>query len=184
MRFAYHIHNAVVAAFICFYPFTAIADNGRANDLLDRLANPDLRNWEVIEQEIQLLWSRSGSASADYLLQRGLEALDIGNMEAAYNYLTALTDHAPDFAEGWHARAMMFFRMNRYGLSIADIQRTLALEPRHFEAFTGLGIMLEDMGLLDTALNVFRVVRAIHPHRQDIIDAITRIEQARDGQSL
>jgi tetratricopeptide (TPR) repeat protein len=52
--------------------------------------------------------------------------------EAAYDHLTALTDHAPDFAEGWNARATLLFQMGAYGPSIADIQRVLALEPRHF----------------------------------------------------
>jgi Flp pilus assembly protein TadD len=74
--------------------------------------------------------------------------------------------------------------MGAYRPSIADIQRVLALEPRHFGALTGLGIMLEEMGELDAALAAFRAAHAIHPHRPDIEDAIGRIEQELEGRTL
>ncbi len=184
MKFMRCLYNYALAAVISGIPVLAAAQDGRADELLDRLAMPDLRNWEVVEQEIYMAWSRSGSASADYLLRRGREAMDAGDLDAAYNHFTALTDHAPDFAEGWNARATMFFQSNRYGPSIADIQRVLALEPRHFGALMGLGIMLEEMGEYDTALEAFRAAQAIHPHRDDISSAIARIELRREGQTL
>ena len=179
------LHNIALAALLCGVPLLAGAqEQSRVDELLDRLAQPDLRNWPVIEDEIYMLWSRSGSATADYLLSRGQEALAAGDFEAAYEHLTALTDHAPDFAEGWNARATMFFQANRYGPSIADIQRVLALEPRHFGALTGLGFMLEEMDLLEDALRAFEAAEAIHPHREEIRDAIDRIERAMGGQTL
>lgn len=178
-------HNIVLAALLCGVPLLAAAqDATRADDLLDRLAQPDLRNWPVVEEELQMVWARSGSPSADYLLDRGRAALAAGDLDAAYNHLTALTDHAPDFAEGWNARATMFFQTNRYGPAIADIQRVLALEPRHYGALTGLGFMLEEMALLDEALAAFRAAQAIHPHRDEINDAVDRVERALEGQAL
>lgn len=178
-------HNTALAALLCGIPLLAGAqDRPRADELLDRLAQPDLRNWPVVEEEIILAWSRSGSASADYLLDRGRAALDAGDLDAAYNHLTALTDHAPDFAEGWNARATMFFQSNQFGPAIADIQRTLALEPRHFGALTGLGYMLEEMDLPEQALEAFRAAQAIHPHRDEINEAVDRVERALAGQTL
>jgi tetratricopeptide (TPR) repeat protein len=138
----------------------------------------------VVKDEIQMLWSRSGSASADYLLARGREALAAGDLAAAYDHLTALTDHAPDFAEGWNLRATLFFQAGQYGPSIADIQRVLALEPRHFGALAGLGFMLEEMDRPQDALAAFRAAQAIHPHRDEIHDAIARVERALGGQTL
>lgn len=185
MRMKRAFHNIALAALLCGVPLLASAqDGGRADELLDRLAQPDLRNWSVVEEEIYMLWSRSGSPAADYLLSQGRAALAAGDMEAAYNHLTALTDHAPDFAEGWNARATMFFEANRYGPSIADIQRVLALEPRHFGALTGLGFMLEDMGEFQDALRAFRAAQAIHPHRDEINEAVNRVERALGGQTL
>jgi tetratricopeptide (TPR) repeat protein len=184
MLFRRPLFNTVLAALLCVFPILAQAQSDRANELLDRLADPDLRNWDVTEQEIYMLWSRSGSPSADYLLQRGRDAMQAGDMDAAYDHFTALTDHAPEFAEGWNARATLFFQSQRYGPSIADIQRVLALEPRHFGALVGLGIMLEEMGLFDRALEALELAQAIHPHRPDIRDAIARIEQQREGRTL
>jgi tetratricopeptide (TPR) repeat protein len=185
MRMKRFFHNLVLAAFLCSVPVLAAAqEQARADELLDRLAQPDLRNWRVIEDEIYMLWSRSGSATADYLLSRGRDALEAGDFDAAYNHLTALTDHAPDFAEGWNTRATLFFQANRYGPSIADIQRVLALEPRHFGALTGLGFMLEEMGRLEEAQAAFRSAQAIHPHRDEINEALRRVERALGGQTL
>lgn len=185
MRMMQLLHNIAVAALVCGIPALAQAQEpSRAEALLDRLAQPDLRNWQVVEEEIYMLWSRSGSATADYLLQRGRAALEAGEMDAAYQHLTALTDHAPDFAEGWNARATLFFQTNRYGPSIADIQRVLALEPRHFGALTGLGLMLEEIGDLEGALEAFAAAQAIHPHRDDINGAVNRVRQALEGQAL
>ncbi|NKX44295.1 tetratricopeptide repeat protein [Roseicyclus persicicus] len=185
MRFLRALHNNALAALLCGVPLLASAQHSaRADELLDRLAQPDLRNWQVVEEELLMLWSRSGSASADYLLDRGREALAAGEMDDAYQHLTALTDHAPDFAEGWNARATLFFQSNRYGPSIADIQRVLALEPRHFGALTGLGFMLEEMGEPERALEAFRAAQAIHPHREEINEAVARIERALGGQAL
>lgn len=185
MRMIALFHNIALAAFLCLAPLSAVAQaQSRVDELLDRLAEPDLRNWQVIEDEIVMLWARSGSATADYLLERGRAALADGDFSAAYNHLTALTDHAPEFAEGWNARATLFFEMQHFGPSIADIGRVLALEPRHFGALTGLGFMLEDMGELDHALAAFQAAQAIHPHREEINEAVARVSRALDGAAL
>ena len=175
--------NLVVAASMCGFPAIANAQ-ASSDELLDRLAQPDLRNWDVVENQIYMQWSRSGSSSVDYLLRMGRAAMQADDFQTAYGHLTALTAHAPEFAEGWNARATLLFRMGRYGPSIADIQRTLALEPRHFGALTGLGIMLEEMEEYDSALAAFRAAHAIHPHRPDIEEAIGRIEQELEGRTL
>ncbi len=185
MRMIAHLHNIALAAALCLVPILAQAQElPRVDELLDRLAGPDLRNWQVVEEEIVTLWSRSGSASADYLLERGRAALAEGDFPAAYNHLTALTDHAPEFAEGWNARATLFFEMQHFGPAIADIGRTLALEPRHFGALMGMGFMLEDMGEMDHALAAFQAAQAIHPHREEINEAVARVARALNGAAL
>lgn len=178
------LYNGLVAAFLCGFPLLAHAQSDRASELLDRLAEPDTSNWQVLEQELVMLWSQSGSATADYLLRQARTAIEAQDLDAAYNHLTALTDHAPEFAEGWNTRAILFFQAQRFGPAIADIQRVLALEPRHFGALSGLGHMLEQMERPEEALTAFLAAREIHPHRDDINGAITRLEQQLEGQAL
>ncbi len=178
-----YIINALLAAALCGIPVVAFSQS-TADDFLDRLADPDLRNWEVVEQEVYQRWSISGSATADYLLRRGREALAAGDYAAAYDHLTALTDHAPDFAEGWNARATMFFDQQMFGPAIADLQRVLALEPRHFGALGGLGVMLLDMGNTDAALEAFEAAHAINPNNPDINRLLDGLLVQLEGEAL
>jgi len=172
--------NLVVAAALCGFPAIAAAQPS-SDELLDRLSQPDLRNWDVVEQQVYQAWSRSGSASTDYLLRRGRDALEAEDLEAAYDHLTALTDHAPDFAEGWNARATLLFRMGAYGPSIADIQRVLALEPRHFGALQGLGVILERIGREEDALDAYHAAHALNPHMERVEEAIERLAPKVEG---
>lgn len=152
--------------------------------LFAELAEPDQSEWQRIESEIVRHWSRSGSPAMDLLLQRGSDAMEAGNWQAAVEHLSALTDHAPDFAEGWNARATAFYMMGEYSLAIADIERVLALNPRHFGALAGLAIMLEAMEEDALALKAYRTAQAIHPHRPEVARAIERLERNVSGAEL
>ncbi|MXU63825.1 tetratricopeptide repeat protein [Rhodobacteraceae bacterium KN286] len=154
------------------------------DQLFDKLQSASPAEIPMLEGRINRLWSRSGSASMDLLLQRGLEAMQDEDYAVAIEHLTALTDHAPDFAEGWNARATAFFLMGEYGLSIADVQRTLALNPRHFGALSGLGTMLEDLGEDEVALRAYLAAQAVHPHRESINSAVERLSARLGGVEL
>ena len=192
MRFSLPTLNIVVAAFSVFLLTSktslalerTVSGGERLQELLNRLADPETRNWQLVEQEIIQRWSISGSATADLLLSRGMGALQSGDTGRAITHFTALVDHAPEFAEGWNARATAYFQAGLYGPSISDVQMVLSLNPNHFGALTGLGIMLEEMGELPDALRAYRSAAAIHPHRPDIEGAIARIEQALEGTAL
>ncbi len=152
--------------------------------LLAELANPETRNWQTVERRISKEWSRSGSASMDLLLQRGEKAMEAEDYEAALEHLTALTDHAPDFAAGWNARATALFHQELWGPAMQDLARALALNPRHFEALTGLAVILGQTGKEDEALQVWHMVRALHPHRPEMNEAIEALEKRVGGEAL
>jgi tetratricopeptide (TPR) repeat protein len=69
----------------------------------------------------------------------------------------------PDYAEGWNRRATLHFMMNDYGRSMADIQKTLTLEPRHFGAMAGMAAILKDTGRKEAALQAFERVLTVYP---------------------
>ena len=73
--------------------------------LFAELAQVEGEGWAAAESDILREWSRSGSPVADLLLKRGYGALDAGDTVGAIGHLTALVEHAPDFAPGWAARA-------------------------------------------------------------------------------
>lgn len=162
----------------------AAAQNADLDALFERLREATPETYEQIEDQIWTEWSRSGSASMDFLLNRGRDAIEAGELREAVEHLTALTDHAPDFAEGFHMRATGFFRMEMYGPAMADLERTLALNPRHFGAMIGTGIILDEVGEDEAALRMFRRVQAIHPNRPDVNDAVERLERETAGTSI
>jgi tetratricopeptide (TPR) repeat protein len=155
----------------------AADEAARLDRLFAQLAEPGRDDWKKIEAEIQRIWSHSGSPAMDLLLRRGNEAIEAGHHEVAIEHLTALTDHAPDFAEGWNARATAFYLEGEYTLSIADIERVLSLNPRHFGAMMGLATMLEAMGDDETALAALRTAHALNPNRDTLNRAIERLER-------
>ena len=148
----------------------------RLDDLFTQLAQAEEDSWEVIAAELERLLDQSGSAAMDLLLDRGRQALAEDRPEDAVRHLTALTDHAPGFAAGWYMRATALYLTGRTGPALADLQRTLVLEPRHYGAITGLAVILEETENPARALDVYRRALAIHPHAPDVKEAVARLE--------
>lgn len=157
---------------------------GRLDQLFAQLAEAEDGPHQRIEQQIQRLWSRSGSDTMDLLLMRGREALEKDDLVKALHHFTALTDHDPDFAEGWNMRATAFFLNGDLSMALADIERALALEPRHFGALSGLGVILEQLGREKLALEAFRAAQALDPHLANVQAAIDRLAPKVDGREI
>jgi tetratricopeptide (TPR) repeat protein len=162
----------------------ARADDAKLDALFAALAHADADSWQGIEDQIWAEWSEAGSPAMDLLLQRGREALAAGNPDLAIDHLTALVENAPDFAEGWNARATAYYQAGELGLAVSDLAHALALEPRHFGALTGLGVILEDTGDLKDALGAYQDALAIHPFRPDLRQAVKRVEAELQGKAI
>lgn len=116
-----------------------------------------------ISKRIWTKWGKSGSHSIDLLMNRANEALKIGRRSLSLDLLDQVIVLAPDYAEGWNRRATVYFLLNEYGKSISDIERTLALESRHFGALAGLAGILSRLGREKEALETWYKVLAIYP---------------------
>jgi tetratricopeptide (TPR) repeat protein len=129
------------------------------------------------ESEIWARWLMSGSEAVDRDLARGMSAMDQGDARAAMAAFNAVVAAAPDFAEGWNKRATLHWMMGNFAESISDIDRTLALESRHFGALSGLSMIRESQHRPFEALEALEKVIAIHPklpQLQPRIDHLTR----------
>ncbi len=180
------LHNCILAAFLlvlcCGVP--GAAQTARLDDLFQQLQTATDEESTQITQNIWIEWSKSGSAAMDLLLKRGRDALNAGNPQDAIEHFTALIDHAPDFAEGYNARATAYYQMGDLGPSVSDIARALTLNPRHFGALSGLGQIFEQLDKPDQALEVYKAALAINPHMPDVRDAVKRLETKLAGQDL
>jgi tetratricopeptide (TPR) repeat protein len=187
MRLHQTILNFTVTSFLAIglISLPALAmDETRLDELHAQLLDADREEALRLAREIERERSNSGSPSMNLLLKRGADALEAGELQEAVDHFTALTDHAPDFAEGWHRRAQAFVLMEMYGPAVIDIERTLAISPRHYDAIATLGGILVQINKLDLAKQAFDQVLAIHPHHPDVTEALTHIDSQVGGTNL
>ena len=177
-------YSRAVAAIVLGVGISLPAMADELDPLFDRLKTVEPSDYKPIEEKIWQEWSKSGSPAMDLLLERGRAALEDKRIDEAIGHFTALTDHAPEFAQGWHARATAYYEAQLYGPAIADLQIALRLEPRHFGAMSGLAVILEDLDRPAQALEVLREVEAIHPHREDLRARIDKLEKLTAGQQI
>ncbi len=166
----------------------ALAGPGLADDRLDdlftALREADAETGAAIEGRIWEEWSHSGSPAMDLLLERGRAAMAEGDFMLAIEHFTALVDHAPEFPEGYNARATAYFRAGLYGPSLADIRTTLALNPRHFGALAGLAAIFEELGEKKGALAAYREVEKLFPAREGLRETIDRLSRQVEGENI
>ncbi len=176
----------ILAIFQPVTAWTATAQPPSAEEkaLLEQLRNPVDGDWQDAEARLLDLWSQSGSAAMNLLLERGRKAIRDGKPKIAIEHLSALIDHDPEFAEGWYNRAIAWFMQGKYGLAVQDIARTLSLNPNHFGAMMRLGMIFEAVREPEKALAIYRQALAVHPSRPEIQKAVKRLEGKLRGAAL
>jgi len=179
--------NRIVAAFLSIMVFSlplAAGEAARLDHLFAQLQEADPRDARRIAKEIELEWSKSDSPAMDLLLKRGTDSFEAGDSQAAVEHFTALTDHAPEFAQGWHMRSLAYAELGLFGPALADIERALALQPRHYNAIASLGGILAEIDRPNMAIEAFERVLAIHPHHQDVSEALEHLQRASGSADL
>ena len=178
MRRAVAMALAVVAT-CAEVPAVASQDDPRLDALFHRLlaaASPAAA--APIEQEIWQIWIEWDDADVSRWMRRGVEALNGGDFRVALDVFDRIVEAAPEFSEGWNKRATLYYLAGHLEASVADVKRTLALEPRHFGALSGLALIRELQGRPFDALEALERVTKIHPqlpHLKQRIDLIERI---------
>lgn len=101
------------------------------------------------------------------LLDAGRERIQAYDYEAAENILNQVVEAAPDYAEGYNQRAFARFLREKYTESQSDLEKTLALEPDHFGALSGMYHILRIQSRTQAAMNMLRKAVTIHPWIQE-----------------
>lgn len=123
-----------------------------------------------IEQKIWSLWFAAPAPRAKQLFESARQATQHGALDEALATFSTLIKEFPDFAEAWNQRAIVRFLQNDISGALADVERTLALEPHHFGALTGRGQCYLRMEKPREALVAFEAALRVHPR----LDGVAR----------
>lgn len=137
-----------------------------------------------LERKIWEAWGKSESDTLDALMQGGIAVMEKGDYPRAAQIFTSMIELKPDFAEAYNKRATVRFMAGDYPGSVADIERTLKLEPRHFGALSGLGLIMERLDNLPEALKAYRRALAANPHLADAPDKLKELRRRIDAKEL
>lgn len=137
-----------------------------------------------ISAQIWEKWQTSDSRSIDLLTNWARAASKQRRYNKALDLLDQVVVLRPTYAEGFNQRATLHFYMQNYGKSIADIERTLALEPRHYGALAGLAAILERLGQKDRALETWYRVLKVYPVMKSAQDSVLRLEEELAGSGI
>jgi len=170
-------HYLLAAALLLSLTAAADQNDQRLAPLFETLKTTgDPATARAAEVEIWRIWIDSGDSDIDALMVEGVVAMNNARLADAITIFGEITERAPAFAEGWNKRATAYFLNENYAASVRDIQTTLALEPRHFGAISGMGLIFLTRGDETGALAAFEAVAAIHPNSPG---ARQRIEELR-----
>lgn len=131
----------------------------------------------TLEQQIWQIWAASSNPQVNRLMEDGVVAMATQDYKAALAAFTKVIDLAPDFAEGWNKRATVLWLVGDYEGSLADVDKTLSLEPRHFGALAGLGHINAALERDEEALAAYEKALAVNPHMPGIIASIEQLKQ-------
>ncbi|MCW5745613.1 MAG: tetratricopeptide repeat protein [Alphaproteobacteria bacterium] len=128
----------------------------------------DPQQARLLVQAIWETWTAAGDPALDALMARGLSQMQSRDLDGAIETFTALIDKAPDFAEAWNKRATVYWMRGDHDASVADIQKTVALEPRHFGAWSGLGMIFEEREQYEAAIRAYEECLKHNPHGEGL----------------
>jgi len=146
-------------------------------------AAPDEDSAKAIEERIWARWMVSGSDTTDLLMGRAKQAIEGGDLDLAIRLLDAVTEIRPKYVEGWNRRATVFFLKKDYTSALVDLRKVLALEPRHFGALAGLGMIMEELGDSKDALAAFRRATDIYPRLKGMDEKIKTLSDKVEGRN-
>ena len=147
-------------------------------------AAPDEETAKAIEQRIWTLWLHSKSDTTNLLMSRVQKATEEKDTDLALKLLDAIIKIKPDYVEAWNRRATIYYMKHDYGRSLADIRHVLRLEPRHFGALSGLGLILQDIGDDKQALEVYRRTLKIYPRIERVPDIVKQLQEKVEGRDI
>lgn len=155
------------------------------SELYNRLSRArDKESASVIASAIEKLWQRSGSDTVDLLMQRVTTLMEAEDFDVALQILNSVVQIAPDYSEAWTRRAAVFYMRKDFTKSLEDLRHALVLDPSHYKAIQGLGLLMQELGEKEAALKAFRQVLKVYPHLEEALEVERELSREVEGQGI
>ena len=169
----------IVSISLLFASKIALADQNdpRLNNLFKKLNETE--NQDEIRDlisDIWNIWYEVDDPKVIEYFEKGIQAMNLRNYPLAIRFFNNLIEEDPNFAEGWNKRATVHFMMGNFDQSMQDIIKTLELEPRHFGALDGMGLIFIHQGQYQQAIDVYDKMLEIFPFSVKTMDKKERIQ--------
>ncbi len=153
---------------------------GKLFDALKRERDPDTARG--IADRIRREWQDSGSPTVNLLIRWADKAVADEKNVAALDFLDEAIRLRPDYVEGWNRRATLHFKLGNYRKSMSDINRVLAIEPRHFGAIAGMAAIMGETGRDTMALEAWERFLELYPSERRAQKELGELAEKLTGQ--
>ena len=184
------ILGILILSLFFFSNINAEERNDKLDKLFSKLKNTkDISSAQVIENEIWEIWSihpsddRRGFRLTELLIQ-GTRLMNMRELSKAYEVFTKVITVESDWAEAWNKRATVLYLMKQYESSLADIEITLVLEPRHFGALSGQALNYIELNLYEKAIESYKAAQKIYPLLDSAKKMIPELQALINDQSI
>ena len=145
--------------------------------LFDKLATAtDPAAVQALEAAIWEQWTMVPDPKQREMMLRGIAEMQNRELKTSVETFTTLIGAAPDLSEAWNKRATAQWLLGNFAASLSDICETIKREPRHFGAYSGLGMIRAEMGENARAVAAFELARKYNPHIVGIDAEIERLK--------
>ncbi len=165
--------NIIAAAIILLAQvpsMNADQNDARLGDLFSKLKSAaNINKASTFESKIWNIWMEHNDPEVESIMIKGVEAMKHQQLKQALEHFNLMIKIAPEYAEGWNKRATVLYLMGRFRESEEDVLRTLELEPRHFGALSGQGLIRIALQDWTGAILYLEAALKINPHMPGVI---------------
>jgi tetratricopeptide (TPR) repeat protein len=171
--------SLLVLFFITGSAVYADQNSEKLDALFDTLLNSETTPSQasVVTSEIWQQWLKTDNSDAQKLMSLGIDKMNAYALDDAVRVFSAIIEIEPEFAEAWNKRATAYYMMEKFALSTADVAETIRLEPRHFGALSGQGLIYLKTNRRQAAVEWFKKALKVNPFMDNIRSSIEQLEQ-------
>jgi len=134
-----------------------------------------------VADRIWRIWTSPSDTELAARMADAMAARSAFDLRGCLALLDEILADNPDYAEAWNQRATVNYLLSDFDAALADIDRVLEFEPRHFGALSGRAMIYLATGQRNLALRDIIAASNYHPFLSEkqlfpeLLDDVTRI---------